>query len=1115
MNPNARHRTRTLPFMLLIAVLAGAWLWNNAPPGQATASNGQFLFYHIDRTAVPNWVRQPDVTLQVVVGDAQAVTVVADGQAIAYDYAHDTGLVTFTTGGSDLILYVAPAGTAQPADFGQISVAPLRNNKQWAYSLTMDDGFLSQLTTGTRYLNRYGYRAASAIEGHWMDEDGSPWDYLQPDDVRALRAAGWSIFNHSYAHFSADAISDLYGDILHAQQVLERELDGYTPLVFTVPFAIVPGYEAVIDAHPHDLGLHLVQLADGNTDALTFVAPPLTYPNEVLHIGRFDVRDAARRFESAYQVGAPVWLSLHTHNVEDTCLKQTDGTWTQQEWVASTSEKLYQTYGAAGTDEVWVAPADEVFQYLTVRDAIQVTQVFTSAPPLLSLSPYTRTQTVLLQQGRDGYAGSIATTINAWNPNATASNQQSEQLTLRADRVKDGLVRFSLPALPAGAQVLHAAVSVYALDHTNQNVVWVNAYPLRRNWVASEATWVQAANNEAWEQPGAADPNADRIPTSSDRRGFQQCADTGGEWYTLDVTSIVQNWAADSASNNGLLLEASSSSTGISLASPTYQGNAALRPKLLVTYAYPEQPVWPGNELAATASPTPTATATDGPSPTPSPTVTASSSPTPSPTATPATAFPLANLPALSDRFGVGVNGAYGHITDYDLSSLHAGWFSNWKTGAKPSLPGLDYAQVISVKPSAYPPNWPDLAATVRANAGALWIVGNEPEGIYGQGERTPPEYAQIYHDVYTFIKNTDPTAVLAIGGVIEPTLLRLQWLDQVLSNYQGLYGEPMPVDVWNTHVQILQEQRGSWGAAIPAGLAADHGRLYTPQDNADPNIFRTLVQEFRQWMVARGLQDRPLIISEYGVLMPYCYLVDEPSCITDINASVAGRQQVKDFMTQTFTFLLNAQDPSVGYPADENRLVQRWLWYSLNEMSFDPNSGLGFSGGLFDWQTAQMTEFGHVFSDTVTPLVTPYTDLTLRGFQVSPDSVTPGQPVTFTLQARVANRGETPVSNVTVRFWDGDPNQGGQQIGSDQVISDTMWRYGAGADITLSWPNVTLKPGQRLDITAAVDPDNQFSEAVENNNRLHHVVWAPQYRLYLPVTRSYAVSLGQDFRSR
>ena len=325
------------------------------------------------------------------------------------------------------------------------------------------------------------------------------------------------------------------------------------------------------------------------------------------------------------------------------------------------------------------------------------------------------------------------------------------------------------------------------------------------------------------------------------------------------------------------------------------------------------------------------------------------------------------------DRFGVGlfkgvtvtVNGTTRSalITDYAVDELQVGWYSDWRTNREPLRPGgIRYAQLVPVRASAYPTVTLGLTDTAEATPGSLWLVGNEPEAKYGQGKRTPGEYAQIYHDVYTIIKDADPSAWVAIGGVIQPTPLRLEWLDRVLNEYQMRYGQAMPVDVWNIHMQILNEEAGSWGAEIPVGLTQTQGRLYSFADNASPTEFCRLVIEFRQWMKARGLQDRPLIISEYGVLLPSSYLAG--------GDDAQGDQMVIGFMRGTFDFMLSAKDTTLGYPADDYRLVQQWLWYSLNDQPYDPATGAGFNGSLFSHRfPSQITQFGRAFRDYVNGL--------------------------------------------------------------------------------------------------------------------------------------------------
>ncbi len=297
---------------------------------------------------------------------------------------------------------------------------------------------------------------------------------------------------------------------------------------------------------------------------------------------------------------------------------------------------------------------------------------------------------------------------------------------------------------------------------------------------------------------------------------------------------------------------------------------------------------------------------------------------------------PLYRLP--TSRFGVDVVGA-GAITNYDVSALHIGWYSDWVADVEPRRPGgIEYFQLISVIGGQWSPGPLDvLEDYVDANPGAIWIIGNEPECPVapGGGSMTPEQYGDVYHLLYGAIKGFDPTAKIAIGGVVQPTPLRLEWLDRLLTWYAAQPGwGPMPVDVWTTHVQILQESRTGWGCGIPVGLDANEGRLYSPEENYSIPIFQELVRDFRVWMNSHGQRDKPLIITEYGVLMPDFW----GATIEVVNA----------YMNASFDFLLNTTDATLGYPADSNHLVQRWGWMSLNDQPY--NNGQGYNGSLFDY---------------------------------------------------------------------------------------------------------------------------------------------------------------------
>lgn len=355
-----------------------------------------------------------------------------------------------------------------------------------------------------------------------------------------------------------------------------------------------------------------------------------------------------------------------------------------------------------------------------------------------------------------------------------------------------------------------------------------------------------------------------------------------------------------------------------------------------------------------TARPLPTPTAVLAPTPAPLPTrapepliptLPAPASPTPvptpvvGPTATPLVAPPLANR----WRFGVGL--AYGKITDYDLSRLLPGWYLDWSVRIPPATTlEVAYAPMVRVSEDGFSPNPTKLLEAIDAMPGALWLLGNEPD-VAWQDNATPETYARHYHALYTLIKGRDPSARVAIGGLSQPTALRIRYLERVLAAYEREFGAPMPVDVWNIHNFILREEADSWGVGIPPGFDDTQGELYEIADHDDMEIFAQQIINFRYWMWKQGQREKPLIISEYGILMPPDY--GFPA------------EAVKQFMWDSFDFFLNARDEEIGYPADDNRLVQQWCWYSLGDTLY-------YTSNLFDPQTFVITPLGEAFGEYI-----------------------------------------------------------------------------------------------------------------------------------------------------
>jgi hypothetical protein len=328
-------------------------------------------------------------------------------------------------------------------------------------------------------------------------------------------------------------------------------------------------------------------------------------------------------------------------------------------------------------------------------------------------------------------------------------------------------------------------------------------------------------------------------------------------------------------------------------------------------------------------------------------------------------------LPApYSLRWRVGISVPDGRSPlPYPWPYTRPGWYLNWSVGytetvwadspLTPALTaddwvipsdeavGMHFAPLVWVVEGRLepPPAW--LAATAARFPGRTWLIGNEPD-VKWQGNTPPDLYARAYYTAYTTLKAADPSAQIAIGGVSQVTPLRLAYLDAVLAAYRQLFHAEMPVDVWNMHAFVLQEKAGEWGVDIPPGLDATVGEQWTIEEHDSLLLVEEQVRRMRAWMYEHGQQDKPLWISEYGILMPEDYGFTP--------------ERVRRFLVSSFSLFETLRDPALGFPADDHRLVQRWVWFCTDAQDY-PTGNLFSSGGaptpVLAAMTAYLDEYG------------------------------------------------------------------------------------------------------------------------------------------------------------
>ena len=413
----------------------------------------------------------------------------------------------------------------------------------------------------------------------------------------------------------------------------------------------------------------------------------------------------------------------------------------------------------------------------------------------------------------------------------------------------------------------------------------------------------------------------------------------------------------------------------------------------------------------------------------------------------------MLNGNAPSCRFGVNVIQSFNKL---QFNKLPVGWYIDYGAHINPTKPnGINYAPVIRLEqtgPDAddytYSPNSTHILTTVANNPGVMWFISNEPDRRVYQDDIEPHVYAAAYHELYNLIKTADPTAQIYAGTIVQPSPIRLEYLDLILDAYEEQNGgQAMPVDGWSIHNFLLNEvscdhdPNNCWGAEVPPGMDDPHGEILTVEDNINIDLFKERILDFRQWMFDRGYGDLPLSVSEYGVLIPDTYAGFDPA-------------SVNVFMNATFDYMLNTTDPVLGDPNDNRRLVQTFSWYSTGHPD-DTFNGYLFSGTTFPWGLSSMGQNFANYADSLPAQVDLY-PLTLIS-----DAVVINTNSTVTLTATIANSGNEIIpTSGSVAFYNGNPSDNGEYLGLGNPVS--IAGCGLNQQATFVWTDV---PSDTYDI--------------------------------------------------
>ncbi len=496
-------------------------------------------------------------------------------------------------------------------------------------------------------------------------------------------------------------------------------------------------------------------------------------------------------------------------------------------------------------------------------------------------------------------------------------------------------------------------------------------------------------------------------------------------------------------------------------------------------------------------------------------------------------------LTATNCRYGVGFVPDFSSSLEW-ISTLDAGWFVDFSAKAPATeVDSAHFMPVVRLKqdkdsgvrlptytftpPLVYKQdNGQDgLGQLVVDNPGELWIIGNEPDVDNDSQDNTMPDvYARAYHEAYYYIKAIDPTARVANAGLSMITPGRLQYLTIVWDTYKSLYGEDMPVDVWNMHLYILEErnpnnpnQYGDGKIALGtdpsiAKLSAIADQSLCPDPSTpgiDPrpdvhcrsehdsvSIFQEQVYNMRNWMNDRGQRNKPLIISEFGLLYPYLEGQPDGTCefLQDEFQRCFNPQRVTDYLNGTVNFMENTTDNTLGYPGDGNRLVQQWLWYSIVTEEF-------WSGGSSNLIVRNYANFPSGALGALTPIGQAFRQQATsrpissnlaggEALDVSTYADQPGRLGLATITATYRNDGlRSVVEPFTITFYKNAALT--QVIGSVRVnpanqgaIVGCSWDGRNSHRVEIMWDNLPIGTHSYW---AVVDSGNEVNESNDGDN--------------------------------
>ncbi len=278
-----------------------------------------------------------------------------------------------------------------------ISVAILKYDKDFAYSFTFDDATDDVFTTAMPFF-RGGflkgtsstYQGLSYTDGCGNSipfKAGIAWNTanLAGINVHTGNVAGlltwkqldtladydWDVFNHSYSHKSVSVLPNMTAaDYSNEIDLNPPAIQAYTQKKIQTPFFVVPSgdttynkqafaknYKAVFNQSGDVIGFRGLNLSNG-IDFSSGVLHRQLFEESLTSLHVFDSIAAKSNAATHY------WYNEFTHRIDDF---SPGGFFSKFE---NELKRMYYAHGKAGSDRMWMAPLQQVAEYIVTSKNI-------------------------------------------------------------------------------------------------------------------------------------------------------------------------------------------------------------------------------------------------------------------------------------------------------------------------------------------------------------------------------------------------------------------------------------------------------------------------------------------------------------------------------------------------------------------------------------------------------------------------------------------------------------------------------------------------------------------------------------------------------------------------